>query len=64
MGVGAEHNAFLFHEADTTFDDGLLQFEIGNAIAKQSTDPVAAFEHGHPVAGLIQLCCCGQTCGA
>ncbi len=40
---------------DAAVDVGLVQLEVGNAVAQQATDLVVLLEHGHVVAGARQL---------
>ena len=54
-------DALLFEEADAALDDAARQFHGGDAVLEQAADGVVALEHGHRVAGLVQLVGAGQT---
>ena len=42
-------------------DFALVELHIGNAIHQQAAGPVGALEHGHRVAGAIELCGGSET---
>ena len=59
--VGPEDDAILLHHSKPPVDEPLLHLELGNAVAQQAADPVVALEHGHRVAGAVQLLGGGET---
>ena len=55
-------DAFGFHLVNAAVDQVLFHFEIGNAVAHQSTDLGVFFEQMNIVAGAGELLCRRQTC--
>ena len=48
-------NAFLLQQGDAAIDDGLVQLEVGDAIAEQSAGSLVLLEHRYLVAHQIQI---------
>ncbi len=55
VDVHPELGAFGLHLRHAPVDEALLHLELGDPVAKQSTDPVGTLEHHHGVAGPREL---------
>ena len=54
--IADELDAFLLHERDATRDHfALVELHVGNAVGEQAARAIGALEHGHRVAGLVEL---------
>ena len=42
-------------QREPAVEDALLHLELGNAVAQQAADAIGLLEHGHGVAGAVQL---------
>ena len=56
-------DALLFQQADAAVDDGLVEFEIGDAVAQQSTCGFVFLEDGNGVAHVVEVVGGGETGG-
>ena len=63
VGIHLKSYAFCLHHIDAAVYDGFVELEIGNAEAEQSSNSLAAFEHGDVVAAAVQLVGCCQSGG-
>ncbi len=56
-GVDArpEDDAFGRQQIEPAIEHPLLHLELGDAVAQQPADAVALLEHGHAVAGAVEL---------
>ena len=55
VGVGAELDAFLFHDGDAPVDDPLLDLVVGDAVPEEATDPVVLLEDDGRVPSPVEL---------
>ena len=51
----------LLHQSDAAVNDGLVQFEVGNAIAQEATGGFVLLENGHSIALPVEHVGCCQT---
>ena len=58
----AELDALLLHEGDASVDDGLVQLEVGDAIAQQTSCGLVLLEDGDQVTHQVQVVGGGQSC--
>ena len=56
-----ERDAFSLQKTDAAVDDTLIEFEVWNTIAEQSTGSLVLLEHGHRVAQLVERVGSSQT---
>ena len=62
LALGAEHRRLPPPcSASRRSRNALLQLELGDAVAQQPADAIGALEHGHRVAGAVQLLGGGQA---
>ena len=61
VGPGLEEDTLFPQQIEAAPHHPLLQLEIGNSIGQQPPDAVGSFEHGDPVAHLVQLVRAGQA---
>ena len=49
-----EDDAFLFQQCETTVNDGLVELEVRNTIAKQTTSSLIFLKHGDGISHLVK----------
>src|SRR5205085_7984406 len=62
VNAGAELHALGAQLVEAPVDHALVELEVGNAIAQETADAVAFFEHRDLVAGARQLLRAGEAC--
>ena len=50
-----EFDAFLLEQGDAAIDDGLVELEVGNAVAQQSASSLVFLEDCHAVTHQVQI---------
>ena len=56
-----ENNSLGLHLLEAAVDDGLVEFEVGDAVAEQAADAVGLLEDGDGVSRPVQLLGCRET---
>ena len=55
-GIAQELDAFLLQQRDAARDHfALVELHVGDAVGQQAARAIRALEHGHRVAGLVEL---------
>src|SRR3989337_2738533 len=63
LHAGTENNALDLHLLDAPVDDASVEFEVGNPVAEQASDPVGLLEDRRRVAHARQLLSAGEPRG-